>query len=173
MSPRSSRSPICGSRNTRASAFRGACLDLQQTLRPTGAPTTFLGLTSLLLPFQPPAATCYAPSAFSHQILARMSSAAAARMPSKSEVQSLVMRIQAGNTLLVRNLQAICQINGLSRSGVKADLQRRIIHCEFCPALLWPLLRRLKASLPSYSLPQAPIPPLPSAVSLVSSTLLP
>lgn len=49
-----------------------------------------------------------------------------AQQPTKSEIQSLVSLIQS-NTLLNRQLQSICQINGLKGSGVKADLQRRIV----------------------------------------------
>lgn len=49
-----------------------------------------------------------------------------AQPPTKAEVQSLISLIQS-NSLLNRQLQTICQINGLKSSGVKADLQRRIV----------------------------------------------
>jgi E3 SUMO-protein ligase PIAS1 len=44
---------------------------------------------------------------------------------SRAEIQQLHSRLQ---TLLNKQLQNICQLNGLKTSGVKADLQRRILN---------------------------------------------
>ncbi|KAJ9134469.1 Miz sp-ring zinc finger [Pleurostoma richardsiae] len=45
---------------------------------------------------------------------------------SRPEVQSLVKFVQS-QALLNRNLSTICQVNGLKTTGVKAELQRRIV----------------------------------------------
>ncbi|KAG6088667.1 hypothetical protein E4U30_001878 [Claviceps sp. LM220 group G6] len=45
---------------------------------------------------------------------------------SREEVSSLVRQIQ-GNQLLNRQLSSVCQVNGLKSTGVKAELQRRIV----------------------------------------------
>ncbi|KAM3507208.1 hypothetical protein MY11210_007244 [Beauveria gryllotalpidicola] len=44
----------------------------------------------------------------------------------KHEMLSLIREVQ-GNQLFNRQLSSICQVNGLKSTGVKADLQRRII----------------------------------------------
>lgn len=63
---------------------------------------------------------------------------------SRHEVSTLVRQVQA-NQLLNRQLSSICQINGLKSTGVKADLQQRIV--------------------------DRPPPPLPFLSSLVASSL--
>jgi E3 SUMO-protein ligase PIAS1 len=45
----------------------------------------------------------------------------------KSDVNSLVKLVQS-NLLLNRQLQTICQINGLRSAGVKAEMQGRIVN---------------------------------------------
>ncbi|QPG95738.1 hypothetical protein C2857_001876 [Epichloe festucae Fl1] len=44
----------------------------------------------------------------------------------RQEVSALVRQVQ-GNQLLNRQLSSICQVNGLKSTGVKAELQRRIV----------------------------------------------
>lgn len=43
-----------------------------------------------------------------------------------------LLKLVQSNTLLNRQLSAICQLNGLTSSGVKANLQSRIANCEYC-----------------------------------------
>lgn len=50
----------------------------------------------------------------------------------RQDVTTLVRLVQ-GNQLLNRQLSSICQVNGLKSTGVKAELQRRIVDCRFCP----------------------------------------
>ncbi|KAJ6441669.1 SUMO ligase SizA [Purpureocillium lavendulum] len=45
---------------------------------------------------------------------------------SKQEVSSLIRQVQ-GNSLFNRQLSSVCQVNGLKSTGVKADLQGRIV----------------------------------------------
>ncbi|UNI16288.1 E3 SUMO-protein ligase pli1 [Purpureocillium takamizusanense] len=45
---------------------------------------------------------------------------------SKQEVSSLLRQVQ-GNSLFNRQLSSVCQVNGLKSTGVKADLQARIV----------------------------------------------
>ena len=52
---------------------------------------------------------------------------------SKQEVSSLIRQVQ-GNSLFNRQLSSVCQVNGLKGTGVKADLQGRIVDREFTPA---------------------------------------
>lgn len=53
-----------------------------------------------------------------------------ASLPPKAEVQALTKYI-ASNALLNRQLSAICNLNGLKTTGVKNELQKRIIACTF------------------------------------------
>ncbi|XP_044717558.1 PINIT domain-containing protein [Hirsutella rhossiliensis] len=46
---------------------------------------------------------------------------------SRQEVSQLVRQVQ-GNQLFNRQLSSVCQVNGLKSTGVKADLQRRIVY---------------------------------------------
>ncbi|EJT81729.1 MIZ zinc finger protein [Gaeumannomyces tritici R3-111a-1] len=46
--------------------------------------------------------------------------------PARADIQALVTLVNS-NALLNRQLASICQLNGLRASGVKADLQRRIV----------------------------------------------
>lgn len=59
-------------------------------------------------------------------------------LPPPDQYRSLVKRIQSSNYLLNKQLQHICQVNGLRTSGVKAELQRRILDgklaCPFKPS---------------------------------------
>lgn len=48
----------------------------------------------------------------------------------RQDVTALVRLVQ-GNQLLNRQLSSICQVNGLKSTGVKAELQRRIVDCRF------------------------------------------
>jgi SAP domain len=54
----------------------------------------------------------------------------------KEEFSSLVRAVQ-NSSLLNRQLSSICQVNGLKTTGVKAELQTRIINRELsrCRAL--------------------------------------
>lgn len=45
---------------------------------------------------------------------------------SRQEVSALIRQVQ-GNQLINRQLSSVCQVNGLKSTGVKAELQRRII----------------------------------------------
>ncbi|GAO18201.1 hypothetical protein UVI_02022680 [Ustilaginoidea virens] len=45
---------------------------------------------------------------------------------SRQEIAALVRQVQ-GNQLLNRQLSSVCQVNGLKSTGVKAELQRRIV----------------------------------------------
>lgn len=55
-------------------------------------------------------------------------------LPPPDQYRSLVKRIQSSNYLLNKQLQHICQVNGLRTSGVKAELQRRILDGKLaCP----------------------------------------
>lgn len=47
----------------------------------------------------------------------------------RADIQALVTLVNS-SALLNRQLQSICQLNGLRTSGVKADLQRRIVSRE-------------------------------------------
>lgn len=48
---------------------------------------------------------------------------------SRLDVNTLLRRVQ-GNSLFNRQLSSVCQVNGLKSTGVKAELQRRIVHRE-------------------------------------------
>lgn len=48
-------------------------------------------------------------------------------LPPPEQYRSLVKRLQSSNYLLNKQLQHICLVNGLRTSGVKAELQRRIL----------------------------------------------
>ncbi|KAK2605311.1 hypothetical protein N8I77_008159 [Diaporthe amygdali] len=48
-------------------------------------------------------------------------------LPPPDQYRSLVKRLQSSNYLLNKQLQHICLVNGLRTSGVKAELQRRIL----------------------------------------------
>lgn len=48
---------------------------------------------------------------------------------SRPEVTALLRQVQ-GNQLLNRQLSSVCQVNGLKSTGVKAELQRRIVDRE-------------------------------------------
>lgn len=55
-------------------------------------------------------------------------------LPPPDQYRSLVKRVQSSNYLLNKQLQHICQVNGLRTSGVKAELQRRILDGKLaCP----------------------------------------
>lgn len=55
-------------------------------------------------------------------------------LPPPDQYRSLVKRLQSSNYLLNKQLQHICLVNGLRTSGVKAELQRRILDGKFaCP----------------------------------------
>lgn len=45
----------------------------------------------------------------------------------RQEATSLVRQVQ-GTQLFNRQLSSVCQVNGLKSTGVKAELQRRIIN---------------------------------------------
>lgn len=58
-------------------------------------------------------------------------------LPPPDQYRSLVKRLQSSNYLLNKQLQHICLVNGLRTSGVKAELQRRILEGELvCPFTL-------------------------------------
>lgn len=46
---------------------------------------------------------------------------------SRHDVNTLLRQVQ-GNSLFNRQLSSVCQVNGLKSTGVKAELQRRIVH---------------------------------------------
>ncbi|KAH6603435.1 hypothetical protein Trco_008210 [Trichoderma cornu-damae] len=46
---------------------------------------------------------------------------------SRHDVSALLRQVQ-GNSLFNRQLSSVCQVNGLKSTGVKAELQRRIVH---------------------------------------------
>ncbi|KAM0449394.1 hypothetical protein ACHAPV_008852 [Trichoderma viride] len=46
---------------------------------------------------------------------------------SRHDVTTLLRQVQ-GNSLFNRQLSSVCQVNGLKSTGVKAELQRRIVH---------------------------------------------
>ncbi|KAL2288948.1 hypothetical protein FJTKL_02825 [Diaporthe vaccinii] len=48
-------------------------------------------------------------------------------LPPPDQYRTLVKRLQSSNYLLNKQLQHICLVNGLRTSGVKAELQRRIV----------------------------------------------
>lgn len=48
---------------------------------------------------------------------------------SRHDVNALLRQVQ-GNSLFNRQLSSVCQVNGLKSTGVKAELQRRIVHRE-------------------------------------------
>lgn len=48
----------------------------------------------------------------------------------RQELTTLIRQVQ-GNHMLNRQLSLICQVNGLKSTGVKAELQRRIVECEW------------------------------------------
>lgn len=48
-------------------------------------------------------------------------------LPTPEQYRTLVKRLQSSNFLLNKQLQHICLVNGLRTSGVKAELQRRIL----------------------------------------------
>lgn len=52
-------------------------------------------------------------------------------LPPPDQYRSLVKRLQSSNYLLNKQLQHICLVNGLRTSGVKAELQRRILDGKF------------------------------------------
>lgn len=55
-------------------------------------------------------------------------------LPPPDQYRSLVKRLQSSNYLLNKQLQHICGVNGLRTSGVKAELQRRILDGKLaCP----------------------------------------
>lgn len=58
-------------------------------------------------------------------------------LPPPDQYRTLVKRLQSSNYLLNKQLQHICLVNGLRTSGVKAELQRRILEGKFaCPFTL-------------------------------------
>lgn len=58
-------------------------------------------------------------------------------LPPPDQYRSLVKRLQSSAYLLNKQLQHICLVNGLRTSGVKADLQRRILDGKLaCPFTL-------------------------------------
>lgn len=58
-------------------------------------------------------------------------------LPPLDQYRTLVKRLQSSNYLLNKQLQHICLVNGLRTSGVKAELQRRILDGKFdCPFTL-------------------------------------
>lgn len=60
-------------------------------------------------------------------------------LPPPDQYRSLVKRLQSSNYLLNKQLQHICLVNGLRTSGVKAELQRRILDGKLaCPFTLSP-----------------------------------
>ena len=56
-------------------------------------------------------------------------------LPPPEQYRSLVKRLQSSNYLLNKQLQHICLVNGLRTSGVKAELQRRILDGKLPPPL--------------------------------------
>lgn len=52
-------------------------------------------------------------------------------LPTPEQYRTLVKRLQSSNFLLNKQLQHICLVNGLRTSGVKAELQRRILDGKF------------------------------------------
>lgn len=48
----------------------------------------------------------------------------------RNDVSALLRQVQ-GNSLFNRQLSTVCQVNGLKSTGVKAELQRRIVNREF------------------------------------------
>ncbi|KAG6001786.1 hypothetical protein E4U21_003803 [Claviceps maximensis] len=52
--------------------------------------------------------------------------ATSASFISRQDVSALIRQVQ-GNQLLNRQLSSVCQVNGLKSTGVKAELQRRIV----------------------------------------------
>ncbi|CRK31450.1 hypothetical protein BN1708_005452 [Verticillium longisporum] len=59
----------------------------------------------------------------------------------RADVASLVKVVQS-TTLLNRQLSTICQLNGLTSSGVKASLQQRIVNClQFKPSPFYEIRR--------------------------------
>ena len=60
-------------------------------------------------------------------------------MPSSDEINKLVSTIQM---LKNRDLMSICSACHVTKSGIKAELQRRIISCEYCihVVFFWQLL---------------------------------
>ncbi|KKY38663.1 putative miz zinc finger protein [Diaporthe ampelina] len=54
-------------------------------------------------------------------------------LPPPDQYRSLVKRLQSSNYLLNKQLQHICLVNGLRTSGVKAELQRRILDGKLAP----------------------------------------
>jgi hypothetical protein len=56
-----------------------------------------------------------------------------ASLPPPDQYRALVKRLSSSGYLLNKQLQHICQVNGLRTSGVKAELQRRILDGEFVP----------------------------------------
>lgn len=59
-----------------------------------------------------------------------------ASLPPLEQYRALVKRLSSSNYLLNKQLQHICQVNGLRTSGVKAELQRRILDGELTPPLV-------------------------------------
>jgi hypothetical protein len=74
-------------------------------------------------------------------------------LPPPDQYRALVKRLQSSNYLLNKQLQHICLVNGLRTSGVKAELQRRILEGELpgsvavlCKAQRLPCLPGLQLS---------------------------
>lgn len=70
---------------------------------------------------------------------------------SRQEVSALLRQVQ-GNQLFNRQLSSVCQVNGLKSTGVKAELQRRIVDRESL---------RVSESYASPILLSSPLPPAP------------
>ncbi|PON21706.1 hypothetical protein TGAM01_v209444 [Trichoderma gamsii] len=60
---------------------------------------------------------------------------------SRQDVTTLLRQVQ-GNSLFNRQLSSVCQVNGLKSTGVKAELQRRIVHlCAYSTTTVKAALR--------------------------------
>lgn len=66
-----------------------------------------------------------------------------ASLPPADEHRALVKRINSSNYFLNKQLQHICNLNGMRVNGVKAELQKRIIDgmlgdwCAFILRTCW------------------------------------
>lgn len=73
-----------------------------------------------------PATRRFVPSA-TYWAVQAVSGVTMASLPPPHSHQLLVKRINSSNYLINKQMQHICQLNGMRTQGVKADLQRRII----------------------------------------------
>lgn len=83
-----------------------------------------------------------------------------ASLPPPHDHQLLVKRINSSSFLIVKQMQHVCQLNGMRQHGVKADLQRRIVEGTYVVWLQRWVLFDMDPSFLPYTTSHSPVQPL-------------